>query len=189
MLVLCIGAVLTQGCSCTRVEPGYVGIKVNMYGSQKGVEDFPLETGRVWYNPWTEEVYKFPTFLQSVVWTRNMTEGSPIDESISFNSSEGASINTDIAISYSFDAEKVPDIFVEFRQSAEQITDVYMRSQVRDTFSRVASTMKNFEIFGEKKQELLQNVLLDLNERLEPRGFHFDMISIVGDMRADDRVM
>lgn len=190
LLVLVIaGVVFTSGCSCTRVEPGYVGIKVNMYGDQKGVEDFPLQTGRVWYNPWTEEVYKFPTFLQSVVWTRTMTEGSPVDESITFNSTEGASINTDIAISYSFDGTKVPDIFVEFRQDAEQITDVYMRSQVRDTFSRIASKMKTVEIFGEKKQDLMQNVLNDLNERLEPRGFHFDMISIVGDMRADQTVM
>src|SRR3989344_2786291 len=59
---------------CTKVEPGYVGIKVNQYGSQRGVEDFPIVTGRVLYNPFTEDVYKFPTFLQNVVWTQNEAE-------------------------------------------------------------------------------------------------------------------
>ena len=38
------------GCAKT-IPPGHVGIVVNQYGSQKGVADFPLKTGRVWYNP------------------------------------------------------------------------------------------------------------------------------------------
>lgn len=186
--ILVIAGTILPGCACTRVEPGYVGIKVNMYGSQKGVEDFPLQTGRVWLNPFTEEIYKFPTFQQTVVWTSNNTEGSPNDDSITFNSVEGAVINTDIAISYLVIGEKVPQIFVEFRKDADYISDVYIRSQVRDAFSRVASTMKTIEIFGEKKQELLKSVKEDLNTNLEPRGFKFDMISLVGEMRADQTV-
>ncbi len=55
---------------CDRVEPGYVGIKVNQWGSQKGVNDFPLVTGGVFYNPLTEDIYKFPTFMQNAVWDR-----------------------------------------------------------------------------------------------------------------------
>ena len=62
---------------CDRVEPGYVGIKVNQWGSQKGVNDFPLVTGGVFYNPITEDIYKFPTFMQNAVWTKASTPGSP----------------------------------------------------------------------------------------------------------------
>lgn len=173
---------------CTKVEPGYVGIKVNQYGSQKGVEDFPLLTGRVWYNLFTEDVYKFPTFLQNIVWTKNPNEGSPNDDSITFNSIEGAPINVDIALSYGFEAEKVPSLFVEFRKDAEHITNVYMRSQVRDAFSRIASQMKVTDIFGAKKQELLVNVKKDLQANLGPKGFRFDMVSFVGSLRPDDKV-
>lgn len=186
LVALFIALVSLAGCA--KVEPGYVGIKVNQYGSQRGVEDFPIRTGGVWYNPFTEDVYKFPTFIQSVVWTADTTEFSPGDESITFNSVEGATINADIALSYGFVPEKVPRIFVEFRQDAETLTTVYIRSQVRDAFSRTASKMKVMDIFGEKKQELLQAVKDDLNGHLGPKGFYFDMVSFVGALRVDENV-
>ncbi len=187
--MLVLGVMLLSGMSaCTKVEPGYVGIKVNQYGSQKGVEDFPLVTGRVWYNLLTEDVYKFPTFLQNVVWTKAEMEGSSNDESITFNSIEGAIVNADIALSYGFEGEKVPALFVEFRKSPEHITDVYMRSKVRDYFSRRASTEKVVDIFGEGKQALLDSVKADLQRELVPKGFKFDMVSFVGGLRVDEKV-
>ena len=187
ILGVVIAAFALTGCS--KVPPGYVGIKVNQYGSQRGVEDFPLQTGRVNYNPFTEDVYKFPTFLQTVVWTRDANEGrKDIDESITFNSIEGAVINADISIAYSFVAEMVPNIFVEFRKPAEDITDVYIRSQVRNAFSRRASTMKVVDIFGAEKRALELGVLEELKAELEPKGIQFDMVSIVGALRVDDKV-
>lgn len=40
-----------------KVDAGCEGIKVNLYGSDKGVDDASLVTGIVWYNPWTTTVY------------------------------------------------------------------------------------------------------------------------------------
>src|ERR1700722_15586184 len=37
------------GCA-TRIGPGRVGIKVDLAGSQRGVEDLPTRTGWVFYN-------------------------------------------------------------------------------------------------------------------------------------------
>jgi len=173
---------------CTKVEPGYVGIKVNEYGNQKGVEDFPIQTGRVWLNPFTETVYIFPAFIQSTVWTASTTEGSENDDSITFNSIEGAVVNVDVALSYSFVAEKVPALFVEFRQTPDHIRDVYMRSRIRDAFSRIASQMEVTEIFGKGKQTLLTDVKNLLSEELGARGIVIDMISFVGALRVDRNV-
>ena len=44
--------VLTGCFGCTYVPPGFVGVKVNLYGNQRGVSDYPIVTGRVLYNPW-----------------------------------------------------------------------------------------------------------------------------------------
>ena len=174
---------------CTRVPPGYVGIKVNMYGSQKGVDDFPLQTGRVWYNLFTEEVHDFPTFMQNVVWTKDKNEGSPNDESITFNSKEGSSIQADVGLSYSLETEKVPHIFVEFRQDIDVITDGYLRNKTRDAFNRHAGQYKAIEIFGEKKQSLLDEVKMDLQEQLAEKGFVIDTVSFVSAPIGDSRVM
>ncbi len=38
-------ALVMVGAGCTKVTPGHVGIKVNNYGDQRGVDDFPLVTG------------------------------------------------------------------------------------------------------------------------------------------------
>ncbi len=175
---LILGLCLLMG--CTRVDPGYVGIKVNMYGSQRGVEDFPLHTGRVWYNPFTEEVYPFPTFMQNASWTDH--------ESMTFNSIEGAGVTADVAVAYQLEADKVPVIFVELRQDADYITKIYVRSKVRDALSRHGSTMKVVDIFGSKKEELLKSVKLDLEDELKSRGFKFDMISFIGKLRVDAQV-
>jgi len=176
-------------CACTKVEPGYVGIKVNQYGSQKGVEDFPMQTGMVWYNFFTTEVYKWPTFRQNIIWTKGHDEGSPNDDSITFNSIEGSVVNADIGLSYSLRAAEVPLVFVTFRQDIEHITHVYIRSEVRDAISRHASTMKVIDIFGSKKQELLEAVKRDLNEHLGKVGFEFEMVSFIGGLRCDENVM
>jgi regulator of protease activity HflC (stomatin/prohibitin superfamily) len=173
---------------CTRVGPGYVGIVVNQWGSNRGVDDFPLRTGRVVYNPFTCDVYEFPTFVQSVVWCKAPTEDSPADDSITFNSVEGAVINADLALAYAFAAEKIPQIFVEFRQEPSVITHGFMKNEINNSFNRFASTMKATDIFGEKKQELLDKVKKDLTEKLAPKGFRFELISFHGGLRVDATV-
>ena len=187
-LLIGMCAVMFVAVGCTRVEPGYVGIKVNMHGTDKGVDNLPLVTGRVYYNPWSTNVYKFPTFVQQFTWTADKNEGSRNDDSITFNSVEGVVVNADIAVAYAFQADQVPHIFATFRVPAEQITQGYVRSQIRDSFSRFASTMPIIDIYGSQKQTLLNTVIADLNTRLGPTGFTFDMISFVGALRVPEQV-
>lgn len=168
---------------CTYVEPGYVGIKVNMYGTQKGVEDFPVQVGRVWYNPWTEDFYVYPTFIQNAAWTDEE------DQSITFNSMEGAQVKANVGLSYSMKEEKVPDNFIKFRKPIEDITATYLRTKVRDSFNRIAGKYKAVEIFGERKQELLDEVKQLLVSELSDDGFEIDTVSFIGSPTADERVM
>ena len=39
--------------SCERIDAGHVGVKVNQYGDNKGVDDVTAVTGMVFYNPIT----------------------------------------------------------------------------------------------------------------------------------------
>lgn len=173
---------------CDVIGPGHVGIKVNLYGEQKGVQEYTLRTGAVWYNRFSEQVYEFPTFMQNAVWTRSSDEGSPTDESVTFNSIEGAEVNTDVSLSYQIQREKVPTIFIELRQDADYITHTYMRAKTRDVINRLASSMKVTDIFGEKKQELLLNIKKELDRELADKGFVIDMIAFIGKMRVDPKV-
>jgi regulator of protease activity HflC (stomatin/prohibitin superfamily) len=174
--------------ACTKVEPGYVGIKVNNWGSQKGVQDYPLKTGMVFYNPLTEDMYDFPTFMVTRTWTQSTNEGNPIDESITFNSIEGTQVNADVAITYFFDPHKVPEIFVKFRAKPDVLTDGYIHNRVRDFLNREASDMRVVDIFGQGKQKILNSVKHDLEAELGPIGIHFDSVSFTSALRVDQSV-
>ena len=78
-LMVALLAVLSFSSCRERVDAGYEGIKVNLYGSDKGVDDAVLVTGAVWYNPFTQEVYEYPTFVQTIDYkpfTINAQDGS-----------------------------------------------------------------------------------------------------------------
>lgn len=176
------------GCGCTTVKPGYVGIIVPMYGSKEDKTEYKTAYGRVWYNAWYSDVYTFPTFMQQIVWTKASTEGSPNDESITFNSSEGKSVNCDVAFAYTFKEDMITKIFREQRKDVETITNVYLRSKVRDAFGLSASKMAVHEIMGQGKEALMKAVKKDLSDELGPKGYSIDMVSIIGDMRVDAKV-
>lgn len=175
-LVLAVG--LLTG--CTIVEPGYVGVKVNMYGTQRGVDQIPLVTGRVMYNPITESVFEYPTFIQRVEYTNG--------ESITFNTVEGATINADIAVALGFKEAEVPHIFVEFRKDADILVRGYVHDQIRTAFNETASQMKAMDILGDRKTEFLGKVQAEAKNRLEGKGFIVDQISIISEFRLDDQV-
>ena len=47
IFVAILAAIITFS-SCTRIDAGHEGIKVNLYGSNKGVDNVELCTGMVW---------------------------------------------------------------------------------------------------------------------------------------------
>ena len=61
---------------CSKVPAGNVGIKVFLLGGAKGVDSQELGPGRYWIG-WNEDLFLFPTWTQSYVWTKDPAEGSP----------------------------------------------------------------------------------------------------------------
>jgi regulator of protease activity HflC (stomatin/prohibitin superfamily) len=175
------------GCGCNTVEPGYVGVKVPYYGDAKN-QDYQLVRGVVWYNGFTERIYEFPTFLQSVVWTKDTNEGSPTDESVTFNSAEGEGVNVDVAFSYTIPEDKVSDIFKKQRKEIRELTHIFLRSEVRDSIVLHGSRYKIIPLIGLDKEKLITEVKADLIKKLGPQGYEINAISFVGKMRVDPKV-
>src|SRR5690349_12990900 len=47
-----------------KIDGGNEGILVDQYGTGKG-QGVSLVAGSTWYNPWTQDVYQFPLFVQN----------------------------------------------------------------------------------------------------------------------------
>jgi regulator of protease activity HflC (stomatin/prohibitin superfamily) len=176
--------------SCTRVDVGHVGIRVRLAGDDRGVEDAPIVTGWVLYNPATEDIIEFPTNVQNVVWTADLNEGAPVDESITFASREGVSVNADVGLAFHIEREMAPRLYSRFRErDVSVLAHGYVRNVVREAISEAASQMQVQDIYGVRKTELLHTAQAAIEERLGGDGFVVDQLTFVSALRLPENVV
>jgi regulator of protease activity HflC (stomatin/prohibitin superfamily) len=188
-IALLIGLGFLLDATLMRIDAGHVGIKVKLAGSARGVQDIPVVTGWVMYNPLTEQIVSFPISVQNVVWTASANEGRSVDESITFSSQEGVNVNSDIGLSFHIDSAKAPHLYLRFRQpDVLVLADGYVRNAVREAFNDIASRMAVQEIYGAGKGKLVADVSARLRDVLGNDGFIIDQLTINGALRLPDNV-
>jgi regulator of protease activity HflC (stomatin/prohibitin superfamily) len=169
----------------TRIEAGYTGIEVNLAGSQRGASEIPIRTGWVFYSPVTTQVIEFPTFVQTVKWTKDVNEGHPLNEEMGFNSKEGMEIFCDVSLSYAIDPKHVPDFYVKYRvNDLDLFTHGILRDIVRNSLNEVASTYVVEDIYGEKKAEFLRKVEEQIQEKVLNVGVGIQQFGFIGAPRV-----
>lgn len=179
------------GCSsCSLISPGHVGVRVERAGANRGVQDLPVVSGWVAYNPITETMIEFPTTTQTAVWTQNPNEGHSMDESITFSSREGVTVSSDVALSYHVDAAHAGRLYTRFRTTdLPQLTHGYVRNLVRDVLNEVASQMPIQDIYGAGKTRMLVQTLQLVRDRMGHDGFVVDQLSFQGALRLPQNVV
>lgn len=175
---------LTQ---CSKVPAGNVGVKFKLYGDGKGSLQ-ELQPGRYWVG-WGYDLYTFPTFTQNYTWTRDVNEGSPTDESLTFQTVEGLSVNADVGITYHIDPARVTTIFQKYRKGVDEITDIYLRNMVRDALVKEASTLGIESVYGRGKAVLIEAVQDDIARQVQPTGIVIEKIYWIGELRLPPTVV
>lgn len=130
--------------SCERINAGYVGVKVNQFGDDKGVSDVVEVTGFVFYNPITHSIYEFPTYIQHKEYTG--------DNSFVVNSKDGSEFHVSPIINYSVQREKVPAIFSKYRRSLDQIEEGFLKTAVFDAFRLATNVYTADELIGNRQK-------------------------------------
>jgi regulator of protease activity HflC (stomatin/prohibitin superfamily) len=185
--VLAMGVMALSG--CTRIGPGHVGIVINQAGSNKGVLETPVQTGWVFYNWLTESVVEYPTYVQTAKWTKNVDEGKPIDESVTFTNKDSMAINADINLSYSLLSDKVPAFYVKFHQDKlEEFTDGFLRNVARDCLNENAGKYEIEQIMGDNAA-FLKDSRKCIDDTLAPYGVHTEAFGILGAPRPPQVVL
>ncbi len=137
------------GTSVATVEPGFAGLKIQLYGGEKGIDNAELVSGRVWYNGYTEDVVVFPTYINTYPFTKSPTEGSPTDESVVFSVS-GSPVSADVGVSFGFTTETVANkngtklhrFYKKYRKTPDAFRANELRNGLRNCFSSVAENQK-----------------------------------------------
>ena len=144
--------------SCARIDAGNVGIKVNMYGDDKGVDEITEVTGWAFYSPFSQRVYEFPIYVQHKEYSK--------EESFVVNSKDGSEFHVSPIINYSIKKDKVPYIFSKYRRSLEDIERGFLKTSVYDAF-RLATNkytadelISNRQLYEIEVRKILEHDLL-----------------------------
>lgn len=163
------------------ISPGHVGVVVNLFGSDKGIETKELHVGMHWVAPW-KRIYKFPVFEQNVIW-----EGQ--EDRFYFQTGEGLGVSADIGMTFSLNPSKVPNIYQKYRRGMNEITNVFMRNYVRDAVNAVASNMKIEDLYGKEKESFLHSVESSVKSDLEPLGFNIHRVYLLHRINMPDAIV
>ncbi len=175
---------LTSIVRVTRIGAGYVGVEVNLAGSQRGAQDIPVRTGWVFYSPLKTQIIEFPTFVQTVKWTADTNEGRPVNEELVFNSKEGQEVRADVSLSYAIDSTRVPSFYVKYRtDDLDRFTHGILKDIVRNSLNEVASVYTLEDIYGENKARFLHESRERVQAQLAPVGVEIQQFGFIGKPR------
>lgn len=197
LLSLLAVAVLFVG-GCTTIPPGSVGIIVNQWGNNRGVQDYTTTTGFVTYNPVSTDVIEFPTSAQTIKWTQNPNEGGlndksheTTDESITFVTNKGTSINADVSLTFQLDPKLIPTFYVKFRQQAtiESFSYGFLHNTVRNAMTEIGSRYSVEDIMGGKTEEFVKAVETRVQQEVSSLGVQVEQFGIIGKLRPPDSIL
>lgn len=153
-------------CAYERVDAGYEGIKVNLYGDKKGVDDVTLVTGAVWYNPITTSVYEYPTFVQTVDY-----------ESFSINAKDGSSFTVDPTISLKIIDGKSAEVFKKYRKkNIEEVINTTLYNYVKNAFRIQLNNYTTDELVS-KREEFEKAIEDRLAKELAAENFQLEQMT------------
>lgn len=151
--------------SCERVDAGYEGILVNLYGSDRGVDDISLVTGMVHYNPFTQTVYEYPTFVQTVDYPK-----------FTINAKDGSEFTVDPTISLKIIDGHAAPIFRKYRKDVPDIINGPLFNHVRDAFRIQLNKFTTDEIVS-MRDSLEKAVEAQLINTLNKEGFQLEQLT------------
>ena len=140
LFLVTLTVLFLQSCS-ERIDAGHEGLLVKMYGSDKGVQDVSLVTGRVWYNPFTEEVHEIPTFVQTVDY-----------EPFTVNAKDGSQFTVDPTISLKVEGGKSSNIFVKYRKPLQEVIENTISNHIKDVYRIEFNKFTTDEIISNREK-------------------------------------
>ena len=183
MLVAIVGLA-----ACGQVKPGHVGIRVNNFGSNAGVQAETLGVG--WYfTPFGSHIEEYPVFTNTYTYTASPAEGKANNEEFVFQDKSGLGLSADIAVSYSVDPARASILFQKYRIDTDGLISGPLRNAIRDSLVTRAAQLNVDEVYGPRKAELLNNVQHDVQAYFAPYGLRIERLFWAGNVRVPPTVL
>lgn len=162
LLMVALIAVFTfSSCGYERIDANCEGIKVNLYGNDKGVDDVCLVTGAVWYNPFTTSVYEYPMQVQTIDYPE-----------FTVNAKDGSEFKLDPKVNLNPVAGKSPVIFKKYRKPVEEVMQKVLYTHIQNAYRIKLNAFTTDEIVSNREkidkatEDFLRETLLKENFEL-----------------------
>ena len=156
VVIFCLMALFAVT-GCERIDAGYVGVKANLYGNGKGVDDATEVSGWVFYNPFATKIYEFPIFVRHKEYIG--------EEAFIVQAKDGMEFHISPIINYYIKRENVPTIFKKYRKPLEDIENEFLKTVMRDAYILATNEftsndiIMNRQLFEAKVRRNLESVL------------------------------
>ena len=151
-------------CSCTTVDSGEIGIRFHKFSgsdeSYGGVEG--TCRGWVWYNPFTESVFTYPTMVQR----KNY-------EKFTVNAKDASVFTMDPQLAYHINPDKAAAIFVKYRKPIEEIENGYIRTCIYEAYRTCGNAYTSDSLMS-NRAKFEADVRARLEKSLAAEGFIVD---------------
>jgi regulator of protease activity HflC (stomatin/prohibitin superfamily) len=138
---------------CAVVDAGEVGVKFHKWSANEqdygGVEG--TCKGWVFYNPFTTDVFTYPTFTQRKQY-----------ETFNVNAKDASLFEMDPTIAYRIDPNKACDIYTKYRVGVKDLEDGYIRTCIYEAYRTCANQYTSDSLMGNRA-----NFEKDVRSRLE----------------------
>jgi regulator of protease activity HflC (stomatin/prohibitin superfamily) len=154
--------------SCENIDSGNIGIKVNKFGTGRGVSGVTECTGTVFYNPITTNIYEFPINIRHKEYTE---EGSFV-----VNSKDGSEFHVSPIVNYRINPDKATQIFAKYRKDLDGIENGFLKTAVTEAFRIVTNSYTADQLIS-SRESFDNKVKTTLRKQLEPEGFVLDQFT------------
>ena len=160
-LTLAFAIAIVAASSCTTVDSASVGIRFRKWSSNENLRGGVEGTcrGWVWYNPITESIFQYPTFIQRVTY-----------EPFTVNPKDAAIFSMTPTLAYQIDESKAADIFIKYRKPVRELEMGYIKTCIFEAYRTCANNYTSDELMA-NRAKFEAEVRARLDESMNQEGF------------------
>lgn len=165
LFVMMLALTSMTSCGIERIDAGCEGIEVSLYGDDRGIGDVNLVTGWVVYNPWTKQIYEYPTYVQTVDY-----------EPFTINAKDGPLFTIDPNVNIKVADGKAPQVFKKYRKELNDVIHGPVLKYIKDACRIEINKFTTDQIVSNR--EAVENAIEKrLTASLAKEGFILDQFT------------
>ncbi|MBQ7195094.1 MAG: prohibitin family protein [Bacteroidales bacterium] len=160
-LTMTVITVIVMASCCTTIDSASVGIRFKKWSSNESLKGGVEGTcrGWVWYNPITERIFEYPTFIQRVTY-----------EPFTVNPKDAAIFSMTPTLAYQIDEAKATDIFIKYRKPVRELEMGYIKTCIFEAYRTCANNYTSDELMANRAR-FETEVRARLDESMNREGF------------------